>query len=164
MKVGSRFAPVALCALLPFATFAQSAPGNQKPGSARAAFVRRPLRVDDYFAVKDVEDAQISPDGKWVAYVVTTHDFKSDKNKERIWMVAASGGEPISLTTESAKSTPPRWSIDGKYLGFLSERENEPKQLWLLRRDGGEAEQLTKTVQDVGAFVWSPAGDRVALE
>jgi dipeptidyl aminopeptidase/acylaminoacyl peptidase len=163
MKVGFRIAPVALCALLPFATFAQSAPGNEKLGSTTAAVAMRPLRVDDYFAIKDVEDAQISPDGKWVAYVVTTHDVKSDKNKERIWMVAASGGEPIPLTTESAKSTHPLWSKDGKYLGFLSERENEPKQLWMLRRDGGEAEQLTKTVQDVSAFVWSPDGDRVAL-
>ena len=163
MKAGFRFVPAILCALVPLAALAQTSPVDQKTTPAATGSVPRHLTPDDYFAIRDVEDAQISPDGKWVAYVVTTHDIKSDKNKERIWMVAASGGDPIPLTTESAKSTHPRWSIDGKYLGFLSERENEPKQLWMLRRNGGEAEQLTKTVQDVSAFVWSPAGDRVAL-
>jgi dipeptidyl aminopeptidase/acylaminoacyl peptidase len=119
--------------------------------------------VDDYFRIKDVEDAQISPDGKWVAYVVTTHDVKEDKDKKRIWMNSTSGGDAIALTNEDANSTHPRWSPDGKYLGFSSERGNEKKQVWLLPRGGGEAEQLTNTVQDVNAFEWSPAGDRVVL-
>jgi dipeptidyl aminopeptidase/acylaminoacyl peptidase len=119
--------------------------------------------VDDYFRIKDVEDAQISSDGKWVAYVVTTHDVKEDKDKKRIWMNSTSGGDAIALTNEDANSTHPRWSPDGKYLGFLSERGNEKKQVWLLPRGGGEAEQLTNTVQDVNAFEWSPAGERVVL-
>ncbi|MGA9998885.1 MAG: S9 family peptidase [Candidatus Acidiferrales bacterium] len=123
----------------------------------------RNLTVDDYFRIKDVEDAQISPDGKWVAYVVTTHDAKEDKDKQRIWMTSTSGGDAIALTNEDANSSRPRWSPDGKSLGFLSERGNEKKQVWLLPRGGGEAEQLTNTVQDVNVFEWSPAGDRVVL-
>src|ERR1700745_2161908 len=71
--------------------FAQAAPA-QTPPAARA--YRRNLTVDDYFRIKDVEDAQISPDGKWVAYVVTTHDAKEDKDKKRIWMTSTSGGDP----------------------------------------------------------------------
>ena len=163
MNVRFRYAPLVLWTLLPFTAFAQSASSDGKPSPATSAFVRRPLRTDDFFAIKDVEDAEISPDGKWVAYVVTTHDVKSDKNKERIWMVPAAGGNAIPLTVESANSTRPRWSLDGKYLAFLSEHENDPKQLWILRRDGGEAEQLTKTVQDVSGYVWSPIGDRLVL-
>ncbi|MGA8307890.1 MAG: S9 family peptidase, partial [Candidatus Acidiferrales bacterium] len=142
-------------------SFAQEASRAEKPSVARAH--ARNLTVDDYFRIKDVEDAQISPDGKWVAYVVTTHDAKEDKDKQRIWMTSTSGGDAIALTNEDANSSRPRWSPDGKSLGFLSERGNEKKQVWLLPRGGGEAEQLTNTVQDVNVFEWSPAGDRVVL-
>jgi dipeptidyl aminopeptidase/acylaminoacyl peptidase len=142
-------------------SFAQEASQAEKPSAARAH--ARNLTVDDYFRIKDVEDAQISPDGKWVAYVVTTHDVKEDKDKKRIWMNSVSSGDAIALTKEDANSTRPRWSPDGKYLGFLSERGNAKKQVWLSPRGGGEAEQLTNTVQDVNVFEWSPAGNRVIL-
>ena len=155
-----------LCVFLPSCLFAQSVRGDGKPATSARGL--RPLAVDDYFQIKEVENAQISPDGKWVAYVVTTHDPKGDKDKKRIWMVAAAGGEAIPLTVENTNATRPRWSPDGKYLGFLSERgdqktEDEKKQVWLMRRDGGEAEQLTNTIQDVDGFEWSPSGDRLLL-
>src|SRR5579862_961304 len=160
MKI--RFLPAnsILFGLFASVVFAQAALA-QTPPSARAH--ARNLTVDDYFRIKDVEDAQISPDGKWVAYVVTTHDVKEDKDKKRIWMTAVAGGDAIALTNEHTNSSRPRWSLDGKYLGFLSERGDEKKQVWLLPRGGGEEEQLTNTVQDVNAFEWSPAGDRVVL-
>lgn len=145
----------------PISSLAQSSPATGTPPAPPSH--GRNLSVDDYFRIKDVEAAQISPDGKWVAYVVTTHDPKDDKDKKRIWMVAASGGEAIALTSESSNATRPRWSPDGKYLGYLSERGSEKKQVWLLRREGGEAEQLTNAIQDVESFVWSPAGDRLVL-
>ena len=150
-----------LFAVMANTSFAQEASQAEKPSVARAH--ARNLTVDDYFRIKDVEDAQISPDGKWVAYVVTTHDVKGDKDKKRIWMNSVSSGDAIALTNEDANSTRPRWSPDGKYLGFLSERGNAKKQVWLLPRGGGEAEQLTNTVQDVNVFEWSPAGNRVIL-
>src|ERR1700719_4521103 len=157
----NRFLPAnsILFGLFVSVALAQAAPA-QTPPAARAH--TRNLTVDDYFRIKDVEDAQISPDGKWVAYVVTTHDAKDDKDKKRIWMVG-SGGEAIPLTIEDANSRRPRWSPDGKYLGFLSERGSEKKQVWLLALGGGEAEQLTKAIQDVDAFEWSPMGDRLVL-
>jgi dipeptidyl aminopeptidase/acylaminoacyl peptidase len=161
MKIRFLLGLLSLPGLLTVVSFAQEVAPTQKP-AARSGRGRN-LTVDDYFRIKDVEDAQISPDGKWVAYVVTTHDVKEDKDKKRIWMNSTSGGDAIALTNEDANSTHPRWSPDGKYLGFSSERGNEKKQVWLLPRGGGEAEQLTNTVQDVNAFEWSPAGDRVVL-
>ncbi|MGA8143259.1 MAG: prolyl oligopeptidase family serine peptidase, partial [Candidatus Acidiferrales bacterium] len=161
MTTRFRLALLVLFAALPTLSVAQSVPVSEKPPAAPSRV--RNLAVDDYFRIKDVEDAQISPDGKWVAYVVTTHDAKEDKDKKRIWMVETSGGEAIALTAEAANSTRPRWSPDGKYLGFLRESGNEKKQAWLLPRGGGEAEQLTHTIQDVDAFEWSPLGDRLVL-
>lgn len=129
------------------------------------AAAKRNLTMDDYFAIKDVTDPQISAEGKWVAYVVTTHSLKEDKDKDRIWMVPAAGGEAIPLTAESESSSHPRWSPDGKYLAFLSGRggDGAKKQVWILNREGGEAQQLTDTIQDVDDFAWSPSGDRLAL-
>jgi dipeptidyl aminopeptidase/acylaminoacyl peptidase len=139
--------------------------------SAPVPAAKRGLAVDDYFRLKEVSDPQASPDAKWVAYVVKTAKLKEDKNNERIWMVAAGGGTAIPLTAEKVSSSHPRWSPDGKYLAFLSAREGgggedeeEGKaQVWILNREGGEAQQLTETAQEVKDFEWSPGNDRLVL-
>jgi dipeptidyl aminopeptidase/acylaminoacyl peptidase len=142
---------LASCLLAPFA-FAQ-----QTPPSPRA------ITVDDVFQVHDVRDPQISDDGKWVAYAVSTASLKEDKNESRIWMMPASGGEAIPMTAEDVSSSHARWSPDGKYLSFLSKRNEGKTQVWLLNRMGGEAQRLTETIQDVDDFSWSPDSKRLVL-
>jgi dipeptidyl aminopeptidase/acylaminoacyl peptidase len=124
----------------------------------------RNLTIDDFFALKEVSDPQLSPEGQWVAYVVHTANLKEDKNERQIWMVAAAGGEAIPLTAKSVNSSRPRWSPDGKYLAFLSSRgENAKTQVWTLDRRGGEAQQWTETIQGVESFDWSPTGHKLVL-
>ncbi|MGH9742883.1 MAG: hypothetical protein ACRD51_11080, partial [Candidatus Acidiferrum sp.] len=123
----------------------------------------RPITIDDYFRILAVHDPQLSPDGKWVAYAVDKSSLKPDKTQTRIWMVPSSDGDAIPLTAESDSSTHPRWSPDGKYIAFLSERNDGKTQVWLLNRLGGDAQQLTHTVQDVDDFVWSPDSRRLVL-
>ncbi len=86
----------------------------------------RAVTIDDYFQIREVSDPQLSPDGQWVAYTVKTPLLKDDKNEERIWAVPISGGEPMPMSAEGVSSSHPRWSLDGKYLAFLSAR-NEGK-------------------------------------
>src|SRR5580704_10681016 len=128
----------------------------------------RLITTDDLFQFREVHDAQISPDGQFVAYTVSSTLVKDDKTETRIWMVPIAGGDAISLTAEGSSSEHPRWSPDGKFLAFLSERKDpkvdEPKtQLYLLNRMGGEAQRLTETIQDVDNFAWSPDGKRLVL-
>ncbi len=123
----------------------------------------RPITIADYFRILAVHDPQLSPDGQWVAYAVDAATLKTDKNETRIWMVPASGGDSIPLTADGATSTHPRWSPDGKYLAFLSTRNEGKTQVWLLNRLGGDAQQLTDTVQDVEDFAWSPDSRHLAL-
>jgi Tol biopolymer transport system component len=103
----------ALLALVP-ASYAQAPPATP-----------RAITIDDYFQIRDVADPQLSPDAKWVAYSVTS-SLKDDKSESRIWMVPTAGGDSIAMTAEGGSSSHPRWSPDGKFLAFLSAR-NEGK-------------------------------------
>jgi dipeptidyl aminopeptidase/acylaminoacyl peptidase len=123
----------------------------------------RSITINDLFALRDLHDPQITPDGQWIAYTIGTSNRAEDKNQERIWMVPAAGGEAVALTAEQVSSSHPRWSPDGKYLAFLSARYEGKTQVWLLSRLGGEAQKLTDTPQDVNDFEWCPDGKRLAL-
>src|SRR6202049_3978313 len=130
---------------------------------ASLAAAQRPITGDDYFQIHEEHDPPLSPDGGWSAYTVTTPLLKKDKNEERIWMVPASGGDPIALTAAGVSSSHPRWSPDGKYVAFLSARNASKEQVWLLNRLGGEGGRGAYTPQDVDELVWSPDGSRLAL-
>src|SRR6266850_756933 len=123
----------------------------------------RPIAVADLFAIRNLHDPQITPDGRWVAYSVGSVNREADKNEERIWMVPAAGGEAIALTSEDVSSSHPRWSPDGKYLAFLSARNDGKTQIWLLNRQGGEAQKLTNPPQDVDDFDWAPDAKRLVV-
>lgn len=135
-----------------------------------AAQARRPPTIDDFFAIRDVRAPQISPDGEWVAYTVTTVDTKADKRQTRVWIAPADGGAPLAMTAAGSSASAPRWSPDGRYLSFLTARksdaaaDSEPDtQVWVLDRRGGEARELTHVPQGVEDYAWSPDGARLAV-
>jgi dipeptidyl aminopeptidase/acylaminoacyl peptidase len=130
--------------------------------AAPALAAGRAMTVDDLLAIKNVGDPQVSPDGKWVVYVVSELDRASGKTNSDLWMVPLAGGEPRRLTTAPGQDNHPRWSPDGKAIAFLSNRGGSA-QVWLLPVEGGEARQLTKLPIDVAGPIWSPKGDLIAF-
>ena len=123
----------------------------------------RPLKVEDQFALKTVGDPRISPDGKWVAYTVTSADLKKDTSDTDIYMAPIGGGDAIRLTTSDKAERAPRFSPDGKWLAFLSGRAGSHAQVWLLPRAGGEAVKITDYKASVSDLAWSPDSTRLAL-
>jgi len=139
---------------------------NSKNGTASVSDttnVSRHITVDDYFEIERLGSPQISPDGKWVAYTLTTTDLEKNKSETAIYMIAMDGGEPIRMTAKGSSAKVPLWSPDGKYLAFLAKRNGKESQVWLLNRLGGEAQQLTEVKQGVSAFEWSPNSKKLVL-
>jgi dipeptidyl aminopeptidase/acylaminoacyl peptidase len=126
---------------------------------------RRPLKLDDIPRLREARDPQISPDGQWVAYVVSTVDVKEDKSNSHVWMISYDGKTERQMTSSQESESSPRWSPDGRYLSFTSSRPGPAKgnQVWLLDRDGGEAFQLTELKGRLQGYEWSPDSKRLAL-
>src|ERR1051325_7869154 len=123
---------------------------------------RRGITAEDYFAFESAGDPQIAPDGKWAAYTVTTIDQKQNRRFSRIWIAALDGSHPpVPFTGETASSSSPRWSPDGRFMAFLSSREGGRAQIWLLSRNGGEARRLTNLDGGASAIEWSPDSSRL---
>jgi Tol biopolymer transport system component len=78
----------------------------------------------DWYKLSTLGSPALSPDGKWVAFTVTTVREAENKRHSEVWMVSADGGEPVRMTSPSLESSNPRWSPDGRLLLFSSTRPN----------------------------------------
>jgi Tol biopolymer transport system component len=120
------------------------------------------MTLDDLFRFKRVGDPQVSPDGKQVAYVITTVDPAENRTASSIWVAPADKGEPRQLTNSGKRDRHPRWSPDGKRILFESNRSGT-NQLWVIPLAGGEARQLTTISTGAGSALWSPDGKLIAF-
>jgi dipeptidyl aminopeptidase/acylaminoacyl peptidase len=122
-----------------------------------------PITIEDSISLKLVNDAQISPDGKLVAFTVGDM-FKLDTNrpKSQVWLADANGAR--AFTTGSRSDNTPRWSPDGSTLAFLSDRIEDGKpQVYLISLDGSEARALTDAKSSILDLQWSHDGKRIAF-
>jgi len=122
--------------------------------------------AEDILSLKSVENPQISPSGEWIAYTVESIDFEADESSTQIFMVSSDGSEVVALTASDYSASTPRWSPDGRYLGFLAAKGDEEEaktQVWTLDMRGGDAQPYTAVTQGVGGFSWSPDGQKMLL-
>ncbi|MBI3733958.1 MAG: S9 family peptidase, partial [Chloroflexi bacterium] len=90
--------------------------------------------------------------------------YKSDSKtpKSQVWAVSTSGGDAHALTAGPRSDHTPRWSPDGRWLAFLSDRlEDGQLQVYVLPRHGGEALPLTQVSGDIQDLKWSADSQHV---
>ena len=125
---------------------------------------RRRIQAEDCYRLQDISDPQISPEGNWVACVISRPHREADKAPSDIWLVAVGNRKRIRLTNRGQAHSP-RWSPDGRCLAFLApdQEGSGTTQIWLIRIAGGEAEQLTRLPASASNPTWSPDGKLIAF-
>jgi dipeptidyl aminopeptidase/acylaminoacyl peptidase len=146
------FAALATCALLalPLPTLADtSAPAFQ---------------LSDLQKIVTLNDPQISPDGKRIAVVVSTPDFKTNESQQEIDLVDVASGTRRALTWKRKEISSPRWSPDGTRLAFIAmDAQTKKDQLYVMPMDGGDAMRITEAKPGVDSYSWSPDGTQLAF-
>lgn len=122
---------------------------------------KRPLTFDDFIKIGRVSDPQISPDGKYLAYVVTYLSKETNTSNSDIWIVKEDG-ENVQITRNPKADFHPRWSPDGKELFFISVRESSP-QIYRIKLGGGEPVKVSDIYLGVSSFIISPDGKNIAF-
>ena len=149
--------------------FALSA-GAQETGKAAKAAASSTPTIDQSLEWKNAFSPKISPDGKRAVYEVQKANWEENAFDRNLWIADIATGEAHALTSAKKSSTNAAWSPDGKWIAFLSDRPGQikdtpegKKQLYVISADGGEAQQITKTENDVNAFDWAPDSRRIAF-
>jgi dipeptidyl aminopeptidase/acylaminoacyl peptidase len=119
--------------------------------SAQAAEKTHPLTIHDMLAMDRISDSRVSPDGQMIAFNVRQTDLEANRGRTDIWLVGTDGKGLRRLTSHPAADFNGRWSACGKWVFFLSTRSGS-SQVWRIKVDGGEAEQVTRLPLDVGGL------------
>ena len=109
--------------------------------AAPSAAEVRNFTVQDLVTMDRLSDPQVSPDGKWIAFVRRTTDLEADKGRTDIWLIGVDGEGLRQLTTDPTGDFSPRWSPDGKYLYYLSGASGST-QIWRVEVGGGKTGRM----------------------
>jgi len=123
---------------------------------------KRGVLPQDFYKLRTVIDPQVSADGRQVAYVQSWSDEESDQARFAVYVAPLDGRGTPRRFTHGDRDHSPRWSPDGRYLAFVSSRDERKNQLFVAPLAGGEARQLTKAKFGAGQPAWSPDSTTIA--
>ena len=131
------FVPL-LCATIAVVSAGNTPPARAQESASPASSQAKRLSPETFLELRSVQDPQFSPDGTRVAFTVSD-PWKVDKQTRHIWLYDLTAKQLHQLTFSPKSESSPRWSPDGKSLAFLSDREGDHQQIYLLRMEAGEA-------------------------
>lgn len=128
------------------------------PGLAQ----KRAFTIEDLYRLRTIEDPQISPDGKQIAFVVNEDCLEKGTANSDVYVINTDGTGLRRMTNNPASDNTPRWSPDGTTIAFLSTRTNG-QQAWSIPLNGGEPHQVTDFSAGVGEPLWTPDGRSIVF-
>ncbi len=135
---------IAITLLVALPLLAQAQPAKQRP---TPEWLLSLARVGEY---------HVSPDGKRVVYGVTRISVADNKGDKDLYIAGTSApANPKALLAEPGNQSSPRWTPDGRKIGYLADKDGTT-QVWVMNPDGTGREVLTQAPKDVDGFVWLP--------
>jgi dipeptidyl aminopeptidase/acylaminoacyl peptidase len=133
------------------------------------------LTLDDFFNAVSFPSIAVSPDGNSVAIGTDRADWDQQIFRKDLWLYRDANGGSLVQLTESGHDTSPKWSPDGRWIAFLSDRKTDNDtaddldsdddtgssknegvdQIYLISPNGGEAFAVTQGQEEVHSFSWS---------
>jgi dipeptidyl aminopeptidase/acylaminoacyl peptidase len=123
-----------------------------------AAFAQRGLRFEDLVSLHRIGAPQLSPDGQWLAYDVSTPDLAANKSFSGVYLMPAAGGAPKAISDVKHQDNGPSWSPDGKTIAYLSNREGGAHQVYLYDVAAGTSRKVSDLSGGAGSVKWLPDG------
>jgi dipeptidyl aminopeptidase/acylaminoacyl peptidase len=142
----------------------------------RVAFAQAPATasssvpsIDQALEAQTASGAALSPDGQRVVYEVSRTNWKANAFERDLWIADRAGNTHL-LTSQVKSSSGARWSPDGRWVAFVSDRAGQvaetkadSKQIYVIDPTGGEARQVTKLDDGVDGFEWGPDSKTIAF-
>ncbi len=122
----------------------------------------RPITIEEFLTLDRVSEPQISPDGRWVVYTVTTTDLAANARTSDLWLVPVDGGAPRRLSDRRRGGRSGRWSPDGSQIAYITTRGGTP-QVWIYRVASQRSRPLTSLSTGADGVIWSPTGTHLAF-
>ena len=124
-----------------------------------------PLTALDLLDVAMPGDVQVSPDGSQCAFVLVRMDRHDNVQKASIWIVPTDASTPARrLTSGPRRDAVPRWSPDGRWLAFLSNRDVEWRaDLYVIDMRGAEPARVAQLPRGIEDYAWAPDSNRFAI-
>jgi dipeptidyl aminopeptidase/acylaminoacyl peptidase len=129
------------------------------PAAAPPTGPERLFTARDLFDLEAADDPQISPDGRWIAYVRRSGDIMTDRFRRSIWLVDTATGRQMPLARDAAQ---PRWSPAGDRLAYIAAADGGRPQLYVRWMQSGEAVSITGLGFAPSSVAWSPDGRQIA--
>jgi dipeptidyl aminopeptidase/acylaminoacyl peptidase len=131
--------------------------------ASAAAQQPRALTVQDFLALDRPGEPAISPDGRQVAYTVTTTDVAGNRRRTDLWLQASDrSGAPRRISTDSLGGHEAKFSPDGRRIAYVSSRGGTP-QVWIYEVASGQRRQVTTLSTGADGVIWSPSGRQLAF-
>jgi dipeptidyl aminopeptidase/acylaminoacyl peptidase len=166
---------LAVTFVFPNLSTAQSAQAEQPAQagqSAQSVQPKRPMTFEDIMQMKRLGDTAVSPDGKWLAYSMTTVNLAQNTKTPELWLQAIVGPGPdepvpIKLAVGQPGDSGLQFAPDGHSVLFLSGRENG-QQIWIADFDPAtgatsNAKKLTAITTEADNAKWSPDGKSIVF-